>query len=65
MVKKSNVKLQIFNLLGQNVATLVNQQLQPGTYEVVWNASQYASGVYFYKITSNDFAGVKKMLIVK
>ncbi len=58
-------KISVFDILGSEVATLVNQQLQPGTYEVDWNASAYTSGVYFYSISSGDYKETKKMLILK
>ncbi len=61
----SNVKLIIFDLLGREVATIVNHQLQPGTYEVEWDASIYTSGVYFYRLSSDEFTESKKMLLIK
>jgi hypothetical protein len=62
---KEDVKLVIFNIQGKEITTLVNQQLQSGTYEVDWNASDYPSGVYFYKLTAGDFIAVKKMVLIK
>ncbi len=59
------VKLIIFDLLGREVTQLINQQVQPGSYSVSWNASQYSSGVYFYRITSGEFSDTKKMLLIK
>jgi PKD repeat protein len=59
------VKLVIFDILGKEVATLVNEQLQPGTYEVEWNASQYTSGVYFYRLQSGKFTDTKRMVLIK
>jgi Secretion system C-terminal sorting domain/Kelch motif len=61
----SNVKLVIYDLLGREVAILVNQQLRPGTYEVEWNATNYPSGVYYYKLTSREFTETKKMILIK
>jgi hypothetical protein len=55
----------IFNALGQEITTLINQQLSPGTYEVEWNASNYPSGLYFYKLTAGDFTETKKMILIK
>jgi hypothetical protein len=52
-------------MLGQEVATLVNGNQTPGTHEVTFNAPGLASGVYFYKLVSGDFAQVKKMTLVK
>jgi len=57
--------LMIYNTLGQEVTTLVNQQLSPGTYSVEWNASNYPSGIYFCRLTSGDFSAVNKMILLK
>ena len=65
------IKLIVYDLLGKEVATLVNEKLQPGTYEVNWNArhggasTQLPSGVYFYKLDAGEFSDVKKMLMIK
>lgn len=61
----SIVKLIIYDLLGREVATLVNEELRPGTYEADWDGSNYSSGVYFYKIISSDFVETKKMVLMK
>jgi hypothetical protein len=61
----SSVKLVIYDVLGREVITLINRQLNPGTYEIDWNASDYPSGVYFYKLTAGDFSSVKKMVLEK
>ncbi|MEO8514966.1 MAG: YCF48-related protein, partial [Ignavibacteria bacterium] len=58
----SNVKLIIYDLLGREVATLINEELKPGTYEADWNGSNFSSGVYFYKIISKEFTETKKMV---
>lgn len=63
--KSGNVKLTIFDALGKNITELVNSKLNAGTYEVSWNASNHSSGVYFYKIESNGFSQIKKMILVK
>ena len=60
-----NVVLKVFDVSGREVETLVNEQLQPGTYSAQWNASAYSSGVYFYKIQSGDFSETKRMLLIK
>jgi hypothetical protein len=57
--------LKVYNMLGKEVATLVNESLKPGTYEVDWNASQYSSGVYFYKLEAGDFRETKRMMLTK
>ncbi len=63
--KNANVKLVIYDLLGREVAALVNQELKAGTYKAEWNASGFASGTYFYRITSGDYSETKKMILVK
>lgn len=59
------VKLNIYDALGREVATLVNEKLSPGTYEVDWNASDYPSGVYFYSISTSLFKETKRMVLIK
>jgi len=59
------VTLRVFNLLGQEVASLVNQNQKPGEYIVDFDASNLASGIYLYKIQSGDFTLTKKMMILK
>jgi hypothetical protein len=71
--KKSNVQIEIFNVLGMKVAVLVNETLNPGTYRTVWDAGNFASGVYFYKIIANEVAvfgsghyvNTKKMVLLR
>ena len=52
-------------MLGKEVETLVNEKLEAGSYKIEWNASNYPSGMYFYKIQVGDFSEVKKMILVK
>lgn len=59
------VKLIIYDLLGREAATLVNAQLQPGSYEAVWNAANQPSGVYLYTLTAGEFRETKKMILLK
>lgn len=63
--KSSQVSLKIFNTLGQEMETLVNEEKQVGTYEVNWNASNLQSGVYFYRLQAGDFIQTKKMILLK
>jgi photosystem II stability/assembly factor-like uncharacterized protein len=60
-----NVRLVIFDMLGREVATLVNEQLKPGTYEVDWDASAYPSGVYFYRLQAGEYTKTNKMVLIK
>jgi hypothetical protein len=57
--------LKIFNITGKEIATLVNEPLQPGTYEVTFNASQFPSGIYFYRLNAGDYVETKKMILLK
>ncbi|MFI5144081.1 MAG: T9SS type A sorting domain-containing protein [Ignavibacteria bacterium] len=61
----SNTKLIIYDILGREVATLINEKLEAGNYNVEWNAANYSSGIYFYKLESGDFVQTKKMVLIK
>jgi hypothetical protein len=63
--KLSEVKLTVFDVLGREIAVLVNQQLTPGTYEVDFDGSKYSSGVYFYRLTAGDYTETRKMVLLK
>jgi len=63
--KQGIVTLKIYDITGKEIETLVNELQSPGTYEVNWNAGKYSSGVYFYKIESENFTDTKRMLLVK
>ncbi len=63
--KAGLTKLVIYDVLGKEVKTLVDEQRNAGTYEVNFDASSMASGVYFYSLTSGDFTETMKMLLVK
>jgi len=63
--KESNVTLKIFNLLGQEVKTLLNQNEHPGIYTISFDAHGLSSGVYFYCIQAGNYYQVKKMLLLK
>ncbi len=60
-----NVRLSIYNALGKEITTLVNENLNPGSYEVEFNAGTFPSGVYFYKLETGKFSDVKKMFLIK
>ncbi len=61
----SNVVLKIYDVLGKEVVTLVNEVKQPGFHTVDFNASELASGIYFYRIDAGEFTSVKRMVLVK
>jgi hypothetical protein len=67
---KSNIKLSVFDITGKEIELLVDKELTSGSYEIIWNARQsepltYPSGIYFYRMLSNDFIQSKKMLYIK
>jgi hypothetical protein len=59
------VTLKIFDILGREITTLENEQLKPGTYEVEFDGTNYPSGVYFYKLTTESFDQTKRMVLLK
>lgn len=63
--KSSLVTLKVYDLLGREVATLVNEEKISGTYNATWNARDAASGIYFYKITAGGYSKVNKMMLLK
>jgi hypothetical protein len=63
--KLSGVKLVVFDILGKEITTLVNEKLQPGEYEVTFDGSNLPSGVYIYKLQSGDFSDSKKLVLIK
>ncbi len=65
--KTSNTKIKIYDILGKEIATLVNEKLSPGTYEIPFSISnvQLPSGLYFYKFSSDEFSDTKKLIILK
>ena len=61
----SNVKLSIFDMLGREVATLVNEKKPAGSYAVQWNAMGMPSGIYFYRLQAGTYAETKKLILLK
>jgi hypothetical protein len=59
------VTIKVYDVLGKEVATLLNENKQAGTYEVDFNASALSSGVYFYKMSAGKFSSIKRMVVVK
>ena len=62
---RGNVKLVVYDIMGREVQTLVNERLQPGTYEARSTARMLNSGVYFYKLTSGNFSEAKRLILLK
>lgn len=65
VAKATDVKIEVYNNLGQVVKVLVNSYKNPGYYETDFNASELPSGVYFYRMTTSQFTDIKKMVVVK
>jgi Outer membrane protein Omp28/Secretion system C-terminal sorting domain len=65
IIENANVSLKVYNVMGQEVAQLVNQKQSAGVYNIQFDASALASGIYFYKLTAGDFVAVKKMTLLK
>jgi hypothetical protein len=63
--KASQVTLKIYNILGEEVATLVSDKLSAGSYSYDWDARNLASGVYLYKLQAGDFVETKKMILMR
>ena len=63
--RQSIVSLKVYNIVGEEIATLVNPEQTAGRYQIDWNASELASGVYFYRIQAAEFVDVKKMILLK
>lgn len=61
----SNVVLKVYDILGKEVATLVNETKQTGSYSVNFDANSFSSGIYIYKLTSNQYLQTKRMMLVK
>jgi Secretion system C-terminal sorting domain len=63
--EKSFVTLKVFDILGKEVSTVVNEQLPTGTHQIEFDGSGLKSGIYFYEIRANYFRDVKKLLLLK
>jgi hypothetical protein len=61
----SHVRLAVYDLLGREVAVLVNERKQPGTYVVTWNAAGLSSGVYIYRLLAGSYVESRKMMLLK
>ena len=65
VVRVGDVKLVVYDVMGREIQTLVNERLQPGTYETTFDGSMLNSGVYFYRLSVGDFTETRRMLMVK
>ncbi|UCC79371.1 MAG: T9SS type A sorting domain-containing protein, partial [Candidatus Zixiibacteriota bacterium] len=60
-----HVRIHIYDLLGRITETLLDEEKQAGRYQIPWDASDYSSGVYFYRIEKGDFSETRKMILLK
>ena len=63
--QSSFVDLSVYDLLGREVATLVDEKKSPGTYEVTWDASGQPSGIYFYRLSTPDYVQTRKLVLLR
>ena len=63
--KAGNAKIEIFDPIGRLVTTLINNTFEPGNYEIEFNGGNLSSGIYFYRLTTDNFTQIKKMILVK
>jgi hypothetical protein len=65
LAHSGRVTLNIYDLLGREVITLIDEEKPPGIYETTWNASSFPSGVYFLKMHADQFSETKKLMLMK
>lgn len=63
--KAGHVNLEVFDLRGQIISTLINEELIPGNYQTKFDGDQFAAGIYFYRLTHENFSSTKKMILMK
>jgi len=63
--QKSQVKVDIYDMAGRVVAKLINSNLDKGSYQTTWNAGDFSSGMYFYRLTTTDYIETKKMIVLR
>lgn len=62
---KTNTVIKIYDALGKELSILINENLNPGTYEASWNAENYSTGIYFYTLQTEKYSETKKMILIK
>lgn len=65
IIKAQDVIVSVYDILGREIAILVNEQQRPGSYEVKWEASNFSSGIYFYRLNTTDYVDTKKLILLK
>ncbi|MFO7446240.1 MAG: LamG-like jellyroll fold domain-containing protein [Ignavibacteriaceae bacterium] len=62
---RTHISIKVFDILGKEIATLVNRESEPGRYEVKFDASDLPSGIYFYRLTTSEYSETKKMILLR
>jgi flagellar hook assembly protein FlgD len=62
---ESNVNITIYNTLGKEISSIVNKKMTQGSYEVNWDASNYPSGIYYYRLSAGNYTFTQKMILLK
>lgn len=65
IIEKGAVKITVYDILGRKVKSLLNEEVSPGTYELLFDASELASGIYLYRLQTNSYSRTKKMMVLK
>jgi hypothetical protein len=60
-----NIKLEIFDITGKKIETLIDRKMNPGLYKISWDGSIFSSGIYFYKLSSVNYSETRKMILIK
>jgi photosystem II stability/assembly factor-like uncharacterized protein len=63
--RNATIRIVVYDLLGREIAKLLNQEFKPGTYNIKWDGTGYASGIYFYRLEAGTFTETKKMVLLK
>lgn len=63
--ERNNIKIAIFNTIGEELRILINELKEPGTYEITFDASSLSSGIYFYRLQAGNFVETKKMILMR
>ena len=63
--QSSNIVIKVFDILGNEIETLVNEDKPVGTYEITWYAEKLSSGIYFYRLQAGSFVETKKMVLLR
>ena len=65
ILERANVNLKVYDILGNEIVTLINEETEAGSYNINFNANVLPTGVYFYQLVSNEYVETKKMLLIK